>query len=863
MKALINSFTAGEVTPLVHGRVDMDSMRRACRDLKNFVPRVFGGVFRRPSMMHVSDAVTPSHRARLIPFSFSTDRKFVIELGDLQLRIFNADTGAVVFGPIDSPWNADQLDAVFFTQVNNVMWLTHRDIEPYELIRVSDSSWTLGPIPWTAQNAFPPMRDDNVDATKLSLSAVSGNGVLMSADADLFQPGHVGSWWKVGHFRGVLSSELTFDPDPLRSSETADVTLSAQTWKINTSGRWSGTIYVEKYNADDLAYDVEEQRENSTGNQVSLTGFGTGRFRLRVRDVTVSPGDPVVFTIGIWNGSAIVSAQTITFSPPGYLNEPSDEIRIRGRWELATYGRWAGEIYLEEKNSSGSWDVIRRWTGEMDRNIAASGSVDGESTLRLRGANVYAAPASDVARPRWSLEATDSLVYGLVRVESYIGPRQVTVDVHSSVSSTTATTHWAEGAFSLERGFPACAALHEQRLIFAGTRSQPQDIWGSVTADFRNFERTGLDDGSFAYQLGAQESNPIVWLASQDGLIVGTEGDEWLLTGGGDNPITPSNVRTKRQSGYGSFRIQPLLVGSTVLFAQRGGLSVLEYVFQWETQNYIAPNVTQLFSHRVLSGVRSMAYSQTPERLLWIVTNDGRLASCTYRREEQVVAWAIHETAGEVESVASVYGVPAGGDEVWLVVKRNGARRIERLKSSYWSALESGGQVWHLDAAKEKAGSFSALDGLGHLEGETVGIVADGAELPDAKVNDGSVAVPVGTIHAVAGLKFESLLRPMPIEIQGPDGTAQGRKFKVSGLATQLYRTQAGQYGDSQKGPFYDLVLRQSTDAADAPVEAFTGLKKLQTMAQHRDSVETTIKTNSAMPLNILAVIPTLDVYGG
>ena len=858
MKELINSLNSGEVTPLVHGRVDLENLRRACREMTNYVPRVFGGAFRRPSMMHVASANVPARHSRLIPFAFSSEKKFMIELAHLTMRVFNADTEALVFGPVASPWTDEQVDAVHLVQVNDVAWLVHGDVVEHELIRASDSSWTLTPIPWGAQNAFPPMRDENVSAVKLSAASTTGAGVILSSTADLFAPGHVGSYWQIGHFREILSSELTFDPDPRRSGETAGLVLAGHSWSTVTTGRWSGTLIVEKFNTSDLAWDIEEQKDNTTGNQVATSGTGSGTFRIRVRDVTVSPGSDVTFTLNASSGGTA----TLTFAPPSYLTGTGNTLRVNGRWDISTYGRWAGNMYLEEQNAAGEWDILRSWSGEMDRNISTTGTSEGETVLRLRGANVYAAPASDVARPRWVLEATDALVSGLVKVVSFVSPRQVLIDVVKPLHSTAQTTSWSEGAFSTYRGFPRTVALHEQRLIFAGTASQQQNIWGSVIADFRNFRRTGLDDGSFSYQVAAQESNPIVWMASQDGLIVGTEGDEWLIDGSGDNAITPSSVFTKRQSGEGSAPLQAQLAGSVVLFVERGGFHLREYVFQWESQNFVAPYVTQLFAHQTLSGVRAFAVARTPDRTIWVVTNDGKLLSCAYRREERVVAWARHATAGTVESVACVYGLPAGGDEIWLVVNREGTRRIERFKPGHWADVERGLPVWHLDAAKEKTGEFSVLDGIGHLEGLEVGIVADGAEMPNARVVAGAVAVPLGTAHAVAGLNFTSRLQPMTFEVPLQDGTAQGRRFRVSGLTLLLYKTQAGTYSVGPGRAAYPLIIRSAGDDAGAPPPAFSGMKRLEMMGEYRDGVDVVIETSSAMPLNVLSLIPTLQVYG-
>jgi hypothetical protein len=39
-------------------------------------------------------------------------------------------------------------------------------------------------------------------------------------------------------------------------------------------------------------------------------------------------------------------------------------------------------------------------------------------------------------------------------------------------------------------------------------------------------------------------------------------------------------------------------------------------------------------------------------------------------------------------------------------------------------------------------------------------------------------------------------------------------------------------------------------------------MKRLEMMGEYRDGVDVVIETSSAMPLNVLSLIPTLQVYG-
>ncbi len=106
---------------------------------------------------------------------------------------------------------------------------------------------------------------------------------------------------------------------------------------------------------------------------------------------------------------------------------------------------------------------------------------------------------------------------------------------------------WSEGAWSDYRGYPRAVTLHDRRLIFAGSPSEPQKTWGSVIVDFRNFDTGTLQRRRLCFfQLAATEANPILWLVSKEGILAGTQGEVWSLSA--DGTITPSNVNVNLQS---------------------------------------------------------------------------------------------------------------------------------------------------------------------------------------------------------------------------------------------------------------------------------------------------------------------------
>jgi len=89
------NFTAGELSPLLEGRVDIAKYFNAAISVENFLIAPYGNLDRRPGTKFVAPAKFPAKKCRLIPFEFSTEQTYILEFGDLYIRFFR-DEGAVV-----------------------------------------------------------------------------------------------------------------------------------------------------------------------------------------------------------------------------------------------------------------------------------------------------------------------------------------------------------------------------------------------------------------------------------------------------------------------------------------------------------------------------------------------------------------------------------------------------------------------------------------------------------------------------------------------------------------------------------------------------------------------------------------------
>jgi hypothetical protein len=90
------SFAGGELSPTLMGRVDLDKYKVGAATMRNFFVDYRGGASSRAGTQHVGlcERITGNPKPRLIPFVFSTEQAYVLELNNDRMRVI--DNGAYV-----------------------------------------------------------------------------------------------------------------------------------------------------------------------------------------------------------------------------------------------------------------------------------------------------------------------------------------------------------------------------------------------------------------------------------------------------------------------------------------------------------------------------------------------------------------------------------------------------------------------------------------------------------------------------------------------------------------------------------------------------------------------------------------------
>lgn len=270
----ILSFNAGELSPKIDTRIDVEKYRSGCRRLENMIPTKYGGAEKRPGLKYLDTSYNDTATIRLIPFVYSASVVYKIEMGNLYFRFFYGESvlldessNEVV---IDTPYETADLFDIHYKQIGDVVWLVHPNYAPRKLQRTDAYTFELTEIdfrngPFLTRNDL--LDPDNPSTTTLSCTATEpGQFGSLIASAAVFLPEHDGALFKLVHERGSIIA--TLDGSGTSSEITGKGDLS-----LITRGTWTGTLEIQR-NQNGVGWDTfREYRSTSNAEQNISASF--------------------------------------------------------------------------------------------------------------------------------------------------------------------------------------------------------------------------------------------------------------------------------------------------------------------------------------------------------------------------------------------------------------------------------------------------------------------------------------------------------------------------------------------------------------------------------------------------------------
>lgn len=443
----------------------------------------------------------------------------------------------------------------------------------------------------------------------------------------------------------------------------------------------------------------------------------------------------------------------------------------------------------------------------------------------------------------WDFVNTGGIGWGYVEITAFTDAQNVTADVIAALGGTAATAVWRMGLFSDTTGYPAHGALHDARLYLGGARlSNPNMIAGSRVGDFENHTPSVADDGPILKPIVSGQVNAIEWLASDKGLICGTQGGEAVMTPDRNfGAITPTNNDITIETNEGCADILPIEVSKGYLFVQFHKKRLHELVFTFADDGWESPDLTLRADHITddgeVDGIVEAARQRQPWSVVWCVRADGVLLGLSYMRKEQVVAWHRHEIGGDnggngFGKVLSATTIPGqNNDELWMIVERvidGGTKRYVELLGDPLRKDGDRKQAVNVDSSLSafEAVAQDTWSGLDHAEGDTLKVMADGAAHPDVTVVGGSVTLEREVNNVVFGYEIDSHMLPQRPEAGSKLGTASGKQKMIANITLGLKQSLGMQYGKSLD-KLFDVEARNVAALMDAPPDFITGSRQL------------------------------------
>jgi len=823
------AFNGGKFGKRLKGRTDLARYAFGCEELQNFIPIIQGPAVKRSGTRFVAEAAEPNVKSRLIPFVFSETQSYVMELGVGELRFFR-NNGAVLETAqtlTGSPTAANPVQVP----------LTAHGYSN------GDTVYLTGGLMVELNGRFFTVANSSVNV--FDLSGEDGTGRVTGT------AGTAARQYRLTH--GVASNDIPWLEAELAAVQFVQngdlMYLVHENHPPHEIIRSSDTSWTCKALVFNYPPFEEENTDDTITVSIDNPLVGAGRVITGVGTNFTAADIGRTFAIGVNPDASDKYAPWAATRVGTEIGQSVNNTALGGYLALRNRVTHEGRVYYTPNNTPTAFGK--------------------HPPLHEEG--VQGDGLEDLTFVSWGWG------YGTITAVASVTSCTITVVVEMPVSAATAagytgatTDRWKFGAWDSANGYPSSVGFYEDRLWFGGTTAEPQTVWGSQTGDYDDFrtEPADFDDVGLQFTFLSDKLNKIRWLHGDSVLFAGTDGGEFTVdSGSASAAITPSNVRVRRRSSYGSgSTAQPQSFAASLVFARKNA-DLRELTFSFDSDRYVAPDLTQ-FAHLILRpGITQLGIQPDPFQQLWVVKDDGKLAAMTFDRQEDVLAWCdvvLGGTTPAVDSIAIIPHPDGDEDQVWACVSRTVNGQTRRFIEYFEKPFEDDNVIsdaFFVDAGSTYSGAAATtITGLWHLEGESVVILADGSRVADQTVVNGSVTLSTAAETVTVGLQMGSArLRTLPWNSSTStlsSGTSQGWLGRVTHAILRVVQAGNGVEYGTDFDTMDTWTRRTPADLMGSPVPLFTGDSPVLDMPGGWEQArQLAIRYDEPLPLTVGAII--------
>lgn len=481
--------------------------------------------------------------------------------------------------------------------------------------------------------------------------------------------------------------------------------------------------------------------------------------------------------------------------------------------------------------------------------------------------------------------------YGTAKITAFNSATSVTAQVEETLPTIAKTTAQYQWQMSIAE-YPNCGYFYKERLVLGINTSSGPVVGFSKSGDYENFDDVefGEAQATCGMKLNiAGDLSKIEWLSASGGsLYVGTVGGVTeIKPQSTSSAFGPENITYDKITNISSNSLQPILIGGSNLYIGGSGKSIHDLIYINDNDMYDPQEVSQLSKTWLKKGIKDWALQYDPDRIVWCAMQDGTIMGLTYNNMQQVKAFHKHTTDGKFISVAAIPSPDGQADELWAVIERtlNGAstycveyfrdglpldipanyteEQTQEYLLKYAYYVDCGTQI----TFDEPSDTITDLD---WLEGKEVSILADGVPVEGKTVENGQITLETPASVVSVGLSYETIFEPMPVHVEGANGTGNARAQRINKMVVRLLASGGFWYGERESKMDFASLRRPEEQGEAVPLKSGDLFLNWNGSQSHNDVLGRDIpnatgarmifKQEDPLPLRILAVYPQLEI---
>lgn len=904
-KSTLPAFNSGILSPDLDASTEVEKHRYGLKECTNMIITPLGGVKNSPGTEYIADSYNTAQLSRFIPFQFNTEQSYVLEFGNLKMRIIKdrAMVGGGSPTEIVSPYAIADVATLDHTSSADVLYMFHPDYNIRKITRTSHTAWTITEMP-DMDGPYKGRVSGDEDVT-INITFFSGSTWTFTADTAIFGDVEVGEPIRLGF------------PIP------GDATAIYWTWYVVSA----------LINSFSIRADLQEDTR-PVYQQVSNPFFKNGVDSWQ--DTSDSGSDLSYNFVALSarltdgaGGNAKMEQSVLTFA----------NVNHRIAINISALIGTTPSVTLKVGTASGLGDIYT------------------SAVLTLTGPYIFTIlPTQEVIYINFdTIGSTDTDVVGIDQVELF------PVGDEPAGGTEFNTTDWRLAAWNSTHGYPANGIIKDGRLICSNIASEPQTVWASKLGDFENFgfNTPGVATDAFSFTPSTRQINGIDSLVEQNGVKALTSGEILNIYASTGGAITPTDVNVKVDGVIGSLPLNPIIVGDSMVITPRGIAAVSELTQSNEARGYLKRDLSLFASHLFKDRrIIRWAYAGDPDSVIWCVLDDGTLLGLTYVKEYDMWAWHKHITPLGV-GFADIAVIPNSSDDniddVYFIINRaeDGAtpnyyietlnRRITsqtaafglsasgtpydykfldsaltydvattitgatkanpvvvtdtahgysngdevriqnvkgmtELNNNVYTVTNKAANTYELYdsegspingtafttylAGGESRKMVTAVSGLDHLEGKTVTALADGVVETGLVVASGAVTLTNSASFIHIGIPYVSEIETLDIETMFRDtGSTQGMLKSVTSVTAYFKDTRGADVADSDVNTYFEIPFNDEAYGEDPP-PLYNGSKEVIIISVPTKEKRIKIRQTKPLPIHIKRLIFDVDYTG-